>query len=48
MERYTGPRYVVLPYLTENSVQDNLYTIQTVFAAYRSMEENCPVTLNEA
>jgi predicted dehydrogenase len=31
----------------ENSVQDNLYTMQTVFAAYRSMEENRPVTLQE-
>jgi predicted dehydrogenase len=31
----------------ENSVEDNLYTMQTVYAAYRSMEENRPVTLKE-
>ncbi len=30
-----------------NSVQDNLYTMQTAFAAYRSMEDNRPVTLQE-
>ncbi|MEI7024206.1 Gfo/Idh/MocA family protein [Paenibacillus sp. y28] len=31
----------------ENSVRDNLMTMQMVFAAYRSMEENRPVTLAE-
>ncbi|MEK8127563.1 Gfo/Idh/MocA family oxidoreductase [Paenibacillus filicis] len=31
----------------ENSVQDNLLTMQIVFAAYRSMAENRPVRLEE-
>jgi predicted dehydrogenase len=31
----------------ENSVQDNLLTIRMLFAAYRSMEENRPVWLEE-
>lgn len=31
----------------ENSVQDNLQTLQLLFAAYRSMEENRPVSLDE-
>ncbi|WP_256761880.1 Gfo/Idh/MocA family protein [Cohnella sp. WQ 127256] len=31
----------------ENSVQDNLLTLQTLFAAIRSMEENRPVWLKE-
>ncbi|WP_246321084.1 hypothetical protein [Paenibacillus germinis] len=31
----------------EHSVQDNLLTLQTLFAAYRSMEENRPVWLKE-
>ncbi|AFH62990.1 Gfo/Idh/MocA family protein [Paenibacillus caseinilyticus] len=31
----------------ENSVRDNLQTLQMVFAAYRSMEENRPVDLEE-
>ncbi|MFC5653660.1 Gfo/Idh/MocA family protein [Paenibacillus solisilvae] len=31
----------------ENSVRDNLVTLQMVFAAYRSMAENRPVALNE-
>ncbi|MDQ0874462.1 putative dehydrogenase [Paenibacillus sp. V4I3] len=31
----------------ENSVQDNLLTLQTLFAAYRSMEENRPIWLKE-
>ncbi|WP_282935308.1 Gfo/Idh/MocA family oxidoreductase [Paenibacillus sp. RC67] len=31
----------------ENSIKDNLITLQTVFAAYRSMAENRPVYLQE-
>jgi predicted dehydrogenase len=31
----------------ENSVEDNLLTLQMVFAAYRSMQENRPVALTE-
>ncbi|WP_079909255.1 Gfo/Idh/MocA family protein [Paenibacillus sp. 32352] len=31
----------------ENSIEDNLITLQTVFAAYRSMAENRPVYLQE-
>ncbi|MFD2612420.1 Gfo/Idh/MocA family protein [Paenibacillus gansuensis] len=31
----------------ENSVEDNLKTLQMVFGAYRSMDENRPVTLAE-
>ncbi|MNY68261.1 hypothetical protein D3C86_2059940 [compost metagenome] len=31
----------------ENSVRDNLLTIQMLFAAYRSMAENRPVRLDE-
>jgi predicted dehydrogenase len=31
----------------ENSVEDNLHTMRTVFAAYRSIAENRPVWLNE-
>ncbi|UUZ96445.1 hypothetical protein LJK87_20360 [Paenibacillus sp. P25] len=31
----------------ENSMADNLVTLQTVFATYRSMAENRPVALEE-
>lgn len=31
----------------ENSVQDNLWTMRMLFAAYRSMEENRPVRLED-
>ena len=31
----------------ENSVQDNLLTLQMLFATYRSIEENRPVRLDE-